>query len=613
MRHIRSVLSVIALVLVAATQAAAAQLTLAWDANTEPNIAGYVIEWGTSAAPFANTTTVGNVTTWTLGTAVAGTTYSFRVMAFNTAGEFSDPSTAVSGSVTAGNPSGPTLSVERLTLNYGVVRSGTTIVRKTPAQTLMIGQQGAGTMTWTVSASASWLQLSPAAGTGRGAFSVTLNNAALPASGNADATITVSSPDASNAAQTVTVHLRQMTTGASTPPTGAFDTPSDNSTGVVGAIPVTGWAIDDVNVESVGIWRDGVNGEPVAANGKVFIGNAVFVVGARPDVEGLAPAVPMNYRAGWGYLLLTNALPDNGRPTGGNGVFTLYAYAIDSEGNQTFLGSKRITLTNATATKPFGTIDTPGQGETISGGNYVSFGWALAPSGTIPTNGSTIDVYVDGVNMGHPTYNNNRADIAAAFPGYANSNGAIGFFMLDTTALANGVHTIGWFARDAAGNAEGLGSRFFTVLNGATTGALTAASQTAQQVADVPLANEAVEVRRAFTAGNAVSIAMPEYTGRVTLTSSELEQIELHLANQFTFAASGGTYEGYLVVGDELRPLPSGSTLDAAEGVFKWQPGAAFIGVYDFVFIRTDADGGKTKAPVRLHIGAKFGAGRRQR
>ena len=45
---------------------------------------------------------------------------------------------------------------------------------------------------------------------------------------------------------------------------------------------------------------------------------------------------------------------------------------------------------------------------------------------------------------GHPVYNNNRSDIATLFPGYANSNGAIGYYMLNTTSLANGTHTIAW-------------------------------------------------------------------------------------------------------------------------------------------------------------------------
>ena len=70
------------------------------------------------------------------------------------------------------------------------------------------------------------------------------------------------------------------------------------------------------------------------------------------------------------------------------------------------------------------------------------YGWAISPRGTIPTNGSTITMYVDGTARGNPTYNNNRSDIAGMFPGYANSNGAIGYIPLNTTTLANGTHTI---------------------------------------------------------------------------------------------------------------------------------------------------------------------------
>ena len=38
--------------------------------------------------------------------------------------------------------------------------------------------------------------------------------------------------------------------------------------------------------------------------------------------------------------------------------------------------------------------------------------------------------------------------IAAQFPDYANSRGAVGYFTLDTTALSNGVHTISWVVFD---------------------------------------------------------------------------------------------------------------------------------------------------------------------
>lgn len=58
-----------------------------------------------------------------------------------------------------------------------------------------------------------------------------------------------------------------------------------------------------------------------------------------------------------------------------------------------------------------------------------------------------------------------RADIARLFPGLNNSNGAVGVFSLDTRTMTNGIHTISWVVRDNAGNAQGIGSRYFTVQN----------------------------------------------------------------------------------------------------------------------------------------------------
>ena len=160
-------------------------------------------------------------------------------------------------------------------------------------------------------------------------------------------------------------------------------------------------------------------------------------------------------------MILTNFLPNQG-----NGTFRLHAYAWDADGQTTLLGSKQITVDNANSTLPFGTLDTPGQGQTVSGSAYQVWGWALTPQpGVIPLDGSTIWVWVDGVPLGHPVYNLYRADIATLFPGYANSNGAVGLFVLDTTTLANGLHTIAWSVTDDLGRAEGIGSRYFWVQN----------------------------------------------------------------------------------------------------------------------------------------------------
>jgi len=139
------------------------------------------------------------------------------------------------------------------------------------------------------------------------------------------------------------------------------------------------------------------------------------------------------------------------------------------------LGAKVIIVEKSNEANPFGTIDTPTQGGTVSGTDYVNFGWALTPQpAMIPIDGSTITVVIDGVAAGHPTYNQFRSDIANLFPGYLNSGGAIGFFHINTSTLANGVHTISWNAFDNLRHGEGLGSRYFNVLN---TGGVAAAPQ----------------------------------------------------------------------------------------------------------------------------------------
>ncbi len=233
------------------------------------------------------------------------------------------------------------------------------------------------------------------------------------------------------------------------PPFGSFDTPAGGT--VTGAVPVTGWALDDREVIRVAVYRS----EP---GGQCYVGDATFVPGARPDVAAAFPSYPNADRAGWGYMLLTNILPD--------GPHALQAYAFDGNANVVFLGSKAITCANATATRPFGTIDTPAQGQSVSGNAYLVWGWTLTPApAAIPTDGSTIRVFVDGVPVGRPVYDLYREDIATLFPGYANSNGAVGYYVLDTTALTDGMHAISWEVTDDLDRKEGIGSRYFWVTN----------------------------------------------------------------------------------------------------------------------------------------------------
>ena len=78
-------------------------------------------------------------------------------------------------------------------------------------------------------------------------------------------------------------------------PFGIVDTPTDNRTGVTGAVPFTGWALDDIEVTRVSICRAAFGAEvaPIDPNcggaAEIFVGFAVFIDGARPDVAGGVP------------------------------------------------------------------------------------------------------------------------------------------------------------------------------------------------------------------------------------------------------------------------------------------------------------------------------------
>jgi phosphodiesterase/alkaline phosphatase D-like protein len=497
-------------------------------------------------------------------------------------------------SVTVSNiPIPVEIILNRTNLNFGSVGGSVT----TCPQTLLINTSGGGTLNWAIAKDAEWLTCSPGSGVGPGVVSVSVNPSGMTA-GSYSATITVTDINTSNG-KTLPVNLTIYNQGTTSGPFGVFSTPINNST-VMSSIPVTGWVLDDIETTHVAIYRDPVPGE---GSGLVYIGDAVFVDGARPDVEQAYPDEPLNYQAGWGYMLLTNFLPD-----GGNGTFTLYAKAIDKEGHGVTLGSKTIICDNANAVNPFGTIDTPAQGGDASGASYINYAWALTPQpNTIPFDGSTITVWVDGVPLGHPVYNLYRADIAALFPGYNNSSGAVGYFYLDTTTYINGVHTIAWSVKDNAGNSDGIGSRYFSIINTGASKAQTAAERvfpnTANTIDSIPVQFMSPPmVRKGFNKEGAFHELLPDANGISTCTIKEVEQIDIQLDRDHSFIH----IQGYLEISDGLRSLPIGSTLDHKTGRFSWTPGPGFVGKYMLVFVMKDSSSQYFKNRVEITIEPKF-------
>jgi len=95
----RKILIATALLLLFFAPADAAHLDLAWDANTEPDLAGYRVYYGTASREYVDSADVGNTTTYLLDGLLEGVTYYIAVTAYVVYGNESDFSNEVSSDI----------------------------------------------------------------------------------------------------------------------------------------------------------------------------------------------------------------------------------------------------------------------------------------------------------------------------------------------------------------------------------------------------------------------------------------------------------------------------------------------------------------------------------
>jgi len=179
-------------------------------------------------------------------------------------------------------------------------------------------------------------------------------------------------------------------------------------------------------------------------------------------------------------------------------------------------------------------------------------------------------VSIDSGPLQPVVYGDNRTDIAAAFPGFSNSNAAGGHFFFDWTTLSNGPHTIGWYVTDDCNRADGIGSRFFNV----TVGTSLVAGATAESAAGLTESAGSITVAQGF--GELPRIVTPGDAGSRTIEVKQGERIEIRLPRGFDTA--------FQLVSGERRALPIGATWDTASETLSWQPAAGFLGRYRIVF-----------------------------
>lgn len=368
-------------------------------------------------------------------------------------------------------------------------------------------------------------------------------------------------------ADTANQRLYQVASDQSAP-FGYFETPVDGSVNLNGQVSVTGWVLDDVGVQRVEIRRDpypNENPANIGPDGLVYIGDALFVNDARPDVATTYPNLPLARRGGWGYPLLTY-----GMPAGGNGTYRVWAVAFDFSGRFTRLSGKVLHFNANGRVQPIGSIDTPPLGGVATGSAYNNEGWVLTPPPSeVPLDGSTVSLYLDGVTLPNSaSCGRVRPDVQANFTGFVNAGTPGCRFLLDTTVYADGLHNIAWIVRDAAGRQDGVGSRFFSIINGRSTAqALPLPTKTSKDAA-----SNAVLLRRGY--GDQPYESHP-ISNRYEWTLAPEERIELRFPHPITGA--------WLTLNNQRFPLPAGSTLHA--DIFFWSVPLAFRGPFALRFL----------------------------
>ena len=141
------------------------------------------------------------------------------------------------------------------------------------------------------------------------------------------------------------------------------------------------------------------------------------------------------------------------------------------------------------------------------------------------------------------------------------------------------MHTIAWVVTASNGQVDGIGSRYFTIVNGSS---LTLAGQPGA-LAGPAVLNAGADFGR--------PARIDARSGRRLVLAHELERVVVDASS-----AGAGSYEAYRVVNGRLDALPIGASFDRSRGVLYWQPSVGYVGDYDFVIV----NGKKERTQVRV-------------
>jgi hypothetical protein len=280
----------------------AATVTLQWDPNTESDLRGYLLKWGTSSGVYTQSVDVGKQTTYTVTLTTPGSkTYYFTVLAYNDAG-ISGPAPEVSTVVN--NPiARPLLAIDSprpsqsmpsdfLFSGWAVDLGATGNSGIDAVHVYAYPNPGSGAPPIFLGAASYG---SPRGDVAAAYGSRTLNSGySLPVPNLAPGTYDLVAyahstvANAFNIAQAVRIRVYSPT--AAPPPTGTMlliDVPAPNAS-ITGGLYVGGWAVDVRSTTGTGVTRVDFMAYPSPGSGRmpIYLGTAQYGL-ARPDIGAI--------------------------------------------------------------------------------------------------------------------------------------------------------------------------------------------------------------------------------------------------------------------------------------------------------------------------------------
>ncbi len=220
-----------------------------------------------------------------------------------------------------------------------------------------------------------------------------------------------------------------------------IDNPNVQSGPVNGVVNWVGWAIDDLAP---------IAGVTVAIDSVPF-GNA-FYGAPRTDVCNTFPGRPGCPNVGWNISLDTTSLAD--------GIHTL-AITAASDGGQHTTASATFQVANLSGANPIRVnIDNPPVQTAVLSGTAGLGGWVADTTSSV----TGVTVLIDRVPVGTATYGQARPDVCAVYTTAAGCPNVGWNYLLDTTSLSNGSHSLQINVTTADGK-QGSQRILFTVAN----------------------------------------------------------------------------------------------------------------------------------------------------